>query len=295
MKNLKRLIPVFLLLFLSSSVYADDLQDNKATTEHTPLLDGEWTVKEFRAAGAYTGGAEQEALEAMGKSVKFDSGDAWLYDGQHCAIHSTEQIEIDDFGFGSAGGSWTEIGIKPVSGKDNHYRVKEIILKCKKEYQDTRSLWIANDGDLILLSVWETWVQLEKVETSDIDGPHDKVTEKGQTYLFICNKAEYYDKASKKGPMEVMASSSVTISADQKKAELLLGSKTNKLIGTRTNHDMDLTIENTDGEYIFTGVEDTGNENTDIYFSYYTDKKELLASYPDVVIKFKDCTDMGKK
>jgi hypothetical protein len=58
---------------------------------------------------------------------------------------------------------------------------------------------------------------------------------------------------------------------------------------------MDLTIENTDGETIFAGVEDTGNPDTDTYFTYYTDKKELLASYPDVVIKFKECTDMGKK
>ena len=57
---------------------------------------------------------------------------------------------------------------------------------------------------------------------------------------------------------------------------------------------MDLTIENSDGEYIFTGIEDTGNSSTDTFFSYFTDKKELLASYHDVVIKFKECTDMGK-
>jgi hypothetical protein len=155
---MKCLIPVFLFLFLSSSVYAEDSQANKATTEHKRLLDGKWTVKEFRAAGAYSGGAEQEALKAIGKSVTFKSGDAWLYDGQHCAILSSKQIEIDDFGFGSAGGSWTEIGIKPIPGKDNYYEVKEVTLKCKKEYQDTRNLWIANDGDLILLSVWETWL-----------------------------------------------------------------------------------------------------------------------------------------
>jgi TPR repeat protein len=118
-------------------------------------------------------------------------------------------------------------------------------------------------------------------------------SKKNTTYLFVCNNAEYYDKASKKGPTEVMASASVTIQTDQKKAELLLGSKTNSLLNTRANHDMDLAVELTDGEYIFTGTEDTGNPETDTYFSYFTKKKELLASYSDVVIKFNECVDMG--
>jgi len=121
---------------------------------------------------------------------------------------------------------------------------------------------------------------------------HQKTKE--PNYLFICNNnAEYVDKADNKGPAKVMASASVTISMGQKKAELLLGSKTESLIGARSNSSMDISLEKVDGEIVITGVEDTGNPDTDIFFSYYTDKKELFVSYPDVVIIFKDCVDMG--
>jgi hypothetical protein len=129
-----------------------------------------------------------------------------------------------------------------------------------------------------------------------LDKKHEGLSKRDNSdtnYLFICSKAEYYDKATKKGPMKVNASASVSISEDQQKAELLLGSKTNSLIGTRTNHYMNLTKEGTDGEHIFSGVENAGNSKADTFFSYYTEKRELLASYADVVVRFKECNDMG--
>jgi TPR repeat protein len=188
------------------------------------------------------------------------------------------------------------------SGNDNCVKIRNEIEKKMtpsqiEKAQEMAREWMERDRESKIRSKEKPVEESKsaKHKEPELKTPKELSSEKKTTYLFVCNDAEYYDKASKKGPMEVMASASVTILVDQKKAELLLGSKTNSLINTRANHDMDLTVELTDGEYVFTGVEDTGNSKTDTFFSYYADKRELLASYADVVVKFKECVDMGNE
>ena len=156
----------YLKRYLPSKVYKwMEVEKEKLILSMTLEVDslaGQWKVTEFLGAGGiYSGGAEKDALKAIGKVVTINTKKVQLYDGQTCTITSKRQEELDNSGFGSAGGSWARLGLKPIPSKDGHYLVNKFNLQC--ENLDTRVIMTANNGALVLLNVWETWVKLAEL------------------------------------------------------------------------------------------------------------------------------------
>ncbi len=112
--------------------------------------------------------------------------------------------------------------------------------------------------------------------------------------LFVCgNGGQMYNKETKKGPITLTAlnvAGSVTIDASTMTSELVVGSRTNEIIGQRSNANLNVVREEQNGEVLLTGM----TSDQSIYFTYYTTKNELFASYRDIVLKFKGCVDFGK-
>ena len=121
----------------------------------------------------------------------------------------------------------------------------------------------------------------------------EKITNNNFSLITWAKNKGFYDKKTKKGPLDIEVGVAIKVDVIQKKAEMFLASTTNSLIGSRKNISMDLIIESNEGKYIYTGLEDTGNYETDTYFSYYIDKKEMIVSYADVTISFIECTHIS--
>ena len=103
----------------------------------------------------------------------------------------------------------------------------------------------------------------QKGEVSPVIMSKEKVINNNR-YLIGCdNNAEYYDKQSKKKTLEAEVSASITIDVDQQKASLSVASTNDDLIGVRSNNDLSLTVEFDSDEYVYSGVENTGDPKSE--------------------------------
>ena len=130
-------------------------------------LDGKWRVAEaLGAGGVYTDDSLAEAQATIGKEIEFDGRVMELFNGLSCEIESAATETLTDYDFGSQGGSWSRIGLKPIAPDSREYRVTKITYDCEdadEDQQASRQLMIGNRGNLFLLNVWETWVRLDRI------------------------------------------------------------------------------------------------------------------------------------
>ena len=130
-------------------------------------LDGTWYVeKSVGAPGVHTANPILEARQAEGLPIIIQGKIVKLYNNRICNITGAKKVKLSDFDFGSAGGSWQRVGIKPVGEDTSHYDVVEVGMKCEaSKYEDpNRVIMIANDGKLVLIDFWETWAQVKRAE-----------------------------------------------------------------------------------------------------------------------------------
>lgn len=155
---------IILFMFLSKLSYAEQ-------PTHSDLI-GSWKLTKFLGAGgAYSEGSEERAREILGKSITVEkNGDLALYNGSNCKLSSVNFVElIDDRAtFGSAGGSWHNIGIEPLPGSSYAYSAKSIEWLCQNDPDGQsdakRTVLYTNKGDLVLLNLYETWIRIEQIE-----------------------------------------------------------------------------------------------------------------------------------
>jgi hypothetical protein len=111
-----------------------------------------------------------------------------------------------------------------------------------------------------------------------------------KSVLFVCNDAQFIDKRTKSKPKRANISASVTVDLEARTAELLLGSKSIKTIGTRSNKGMKTSVDKEGGDKVLVGA--TSDEV--IYFTLNPKRKTLLASYADLMVKFGKCVNMAR-
>jgi len=111
-----------------------------------------------------------------------------------------------------------------------------------------------------------------------------------KSVLFVCKDAQFIDKRTNSKPKRANISASLTVDLDTRTAELLLGSRSIKMIGTRSNKGMQTSVDKEGGDKVLVGA--TGDEV--IYFTLNPTRKTLLASYADLMVKFGKCVNMGK-
>jgi len=123
-------------------------------------LDGLWKLKEFRTAGAYSGRAKQEAENLLGKEIMIHDTRLSMPGKIKCHLVNPEQITLKDDmeTFGSAGGSWRQIGLS--KAEDGTYRVVNIELECDQEFLG--GIVIQPEQDLHLFEVMGVHLLMQK-------------------------------------------------------------------------------------------------------------------------------------
>jgi len=131
-------------------------------TEETSL-DGLWKLTEFRAAGVYSGGAEEKAKKYIGAKVLIDKNDVLLPNGTKCQLVSAEQqfLENGQPSFGSGGGSWEEVGL--IKAPNGTYKVLKVEFNCNEEFW---GIIAQPEQGLYLLSIWEVYLVMEKAQSN---------------------------------------------------------------------------------------------------------------------------------
>jgi hypothetical protein len=137
--------------------------------ENKISLEGNWVISEsLGVPGGMTDDIGRDsiktALEIIGKSVSVEGKNVKLYDASLCRITSKKNEDLKDE-FGNSGGSYEDFGIKPLPLDWNHYAVTYVKMKCRPADPDgyDQMFMIANDGQLVLLSVKIAWVALKLV------------------------------------------------------------------------------------------------------------------------------------
>jgi len=103
-----------------------------------------------------------------------------------------------------------------------------------------------------------------------------------KSVLFVCKDAQFIDKRTESKPKRANISASLTVDLDTRTAELLLGSRSIKMIGTRSNKGMKTSVDKEGGDKVLVGA--TSDEA--IYFTLNPKRMTLLASYSDVMVRF---------
>ncbi|MDF1750501.1 MAG: hypothetical protein P1V34_16680 [Alphaproteobacteria bacterium] len=117
----------------------------------TSALSGVYELKEVTAAGVYSSGEEAEAQDFVGHFLTIHGDHVVLPTAELCHINSMERrtLKNDRDSFGTAGGSWSEVGLKKTS--DYGYDVTELSFDCSGPF----STMIAQpESGTYLLSYW---------------------------------------------------------------------------------------------------------------------------------------------
>lgn len=93
-------------------------------------LDGEWELTEMRTAGIY-GGSLETARALVGQSITIQKHVITSKAERYCPLVPLAPVTLrDDMEtFGTSGGSWSELGLKPV-GDGRSYEVLQADAKC---------------------------------------------------------------------------------------------------------------------------------------------------------------------
>ena len=108
-------------------------------------------------------------------------------------------------------------------------------------------------------------------------------------YLFICTSGGFYERATDRTESALFAVS-ITFNIKDKTSEVLIGSRSNSVIGQREALHFDGLVRENEGT-----VTGFMQENTDTseYWTLETDDDRALVSLDDIVIRAEDCVDMG--
>jgi len=120
-------------------------------------IDGIYELKEVTAAGVYSVEEEAKAQEFVGHFLTIHGSHVVLPDSTLCHIASSEQVMLrDDFQtFGSAGGSWSEVGL--IKTADDGYHVTEIRFDCDGPFS---GMLIQESSNTTLLAYWAVYLIL---------------------------------------------------------------------------------------------------------------------------------------
>jgi hypothetical protein len=139
--------------FLLTPAVADDGSEG----DGAPLA-GRYGLTEFRAAGVYSGGEEAEARGFIGRAVTIHGDHVALPTGELCHIGAGEPVTLRDGweSFGSAGGSWSELGL--AQGADGGYAATEIAFDCEERFW---GLLVQPETETYLLKVWAVYLVMQ--------------------------------------------------------------------------------------------------------------------------------------
>lgn len=120
-------------------------------------IDGVYELKEVTAAGVYSAGEMAEAEAFLGHFLTVHGEHVVLPDNVLCHIASTEAVMLKDDleSFGSAGGSWSEIGLTRTS--ETGYEVTVISFDCDGPFGQ---LLVQPASETVLLSYWAVFLIL---------------------------------------------------------------------------------------------------------------------------------------
>lgn len=120
-------------------------------------INGVYELKEVTAAGVYSAGEEQEAREFVGYFLTVHGEHVVLPNSVLCHIASSERLVLKDGreSFGTAGGSWSEVGLQ--RNADNGYEVTEITFDCDGPF---RGLIVQPESHTYLLPYWSVYLVL---------------------------------------------------------------------------------------------------------------------------------------
>jgi len=133
-------------------------------------LNGYWNLTKLQVAGAFSGGDEERANQIIGKKIFIHELEINLPDDNKCRILSSSQIVLKDErhsgsaethwkGFGSAGGSWKELGLSETS--KGNYKVISIRFAEGGDY--CWGLTIQEDQHIYLFEVGGVYVEMKKL------------------------------------------------------------------------------------------------------------------------------------
>lgn len=117
--------------------------------------DGVYEAKEVVAAGVYSGGEWDEAQAFVGHFLTIHGGHVVLPTATLCHVVSAEDrtLRNDRESFGSAGGSWSEVGLAHTA--EGHYDVVEITLDCDGPFH---TILLQPASDVYLLGYWSVYL-----------------------------------------------------------------------------------------------------------------------------------------
>jgi len=125
------------------------------------LISGTWAIAELRTAGVYSGGVQERANQLIGKTIKVEDDGIYLPDGVVCQRTGVIEQDLEDpdfldYSFGSFGGSFSELGIT-----DSQAVIVETDCWGKSDLL-LGEIWIANDSNLIFITIEGQWLLLER-------------------------------------------------------------------------------------------------------------------------------------
>lgn len=142
-----------------AEIFPDVSADPIAARSTGELLEGKWRLTEFRSAGIYSGGAEDDARALIGSTLSIHGRTVSFPDGSMCQMESLLRDRLDDStaGFGAGGHSWRDLGLIPSS--DRTYRVSKIDFDCPEKF---RGLLVQTQTGVHLLRVWEVYLVMQR-------------------------------------------------------------------------------------------------------------------------------------
>jgi len=117
----------------------------------TSILSGVYELKEITAAGIYSSGEDAEAQAFLGHFLTIHGDHVVLTTAELCHINAMERqtLKNDRETFGTAGGSWSNVGLQKTS--DDEYDVTVLSFDCSGPF----STMIAQpESGTYLLSYW---------------------------------------------------------------------------------------------------------------------------------------------
>ena len=124
------------------------------------FLSGLYEITELRTAGVYSGEDEAFAGALVGRNLTVHGDHVALPTGGLCHIAATNPTELRDGreSFGSAGGSWSELGLAQLAG--DVYEVASITLECLDEAWE---MIVQPETETYLLRYYSVYLALQRV------------------------------------------------------------------------------------------------------------------------------------